>query len=167
YSLYMSYLVAALEEDAGFTPAHASAVYALVGGAIVFGGVLFGRLSDRVGRRATMVSGYLVKAACAALVLAGAEPWAAISAVFFGLVMSGLGAVTAAHVADHLDSRSFGTAFGVVTLVFGIAQVVGPQLGGWLADVTGSFTVGFVVSALAALFGALSSATLPRAPVRA
>ena len=162
YSLYMNYLVAALEEDAGFTPAHASGVYAIVGVAIVFGGVLLGRISDRVGRRPTMICGYAIKAACAALVILGAEPWAAISAFFFGLVMAGLGAVTAAHVADHVEPRSFGTAFGTVTLCFGVAQLVGPQLGGWLADVTGSFTAAFVVSSLVAAFGAAASATLPR-----
>jgi predicted MFS family arabinose efflux permease len=162
YSLYMSYVVAALEEDAGFSAAHASAVYALVGVAVVFGGMLLGRLSDRIGRRPTLVWGFVVKAGCAALVLVGAEPWAVVSAVLFGLVMSGLGSVVAAYVADHLDPRSFGTAFGVVTSAFGVAQLLGPQLGGWLADSTGSFTAAFVVSSAAALAGAACSATLPR-----
>ncbi|MEA2626889.1 MAG: hypothetical protein QOD06_2934 [Candidatus Binatota bacterium] len=162
YSLYVNYLVAALEEDAGFTVAHATAVYSLIGVAIVFGGVLLGRISDRVGRRAALVWGYVVMAACPLLVLAGSEPWASLSAFFFGLMLSGLGSVVAAHLADHLPPRAFAAAFGTVTLFFGIAQVIGPQLGGWIAETTGSFSIAFGISSAAWLVGAASAATMPR-----
>ena len=76
--------------------------------------------------------------------------------------MSGAPAVLAAHLADWLDPRRFAAAFGAVTLVFGLAQLVGPQLGGWIADRTGSFTTAFLVAAVAALGAAVASATLPR-----
>jgi MFS family permease len=70
--------------------------------------------------------------------------------------------VLAAHLADWLDPRRFAAAFGAVTLVFGLAQLVGPQLGGWIADRTGSFSTAFLVAAAAALGAAFASATLPR-----
>jgi MFS family permease len=75
--------------------------------------------------------------------------------------MSGAPAVLAAHLADSLEPRRFAAAFGAVTLVFGLAQLVGPQLGGWIADGTGSFTPAFLVAAAAALGAAVASATLP------
>lgn len=161
-AVYMTFLVAAYEDDAGFGTGHASALFALAGVCIAAGGILLGRWSDRVGRRAAMTWAYVGMTAAILLVPVGAEPWAVLSAVAFGLAMSGAPAVLAAHLADTLDPRRFAAAFGAVTLVFGLAQLVGPQLGGWIADRTGSFTAAFLVAAGAALGAAIASATLPR-----
>jgi predicted MFS family arabinose efflux permease len=162
YTLFVSFLVAALEDDAGFSSAHAGTVFALLGLAVVVGGVLLGRLSDRVGRRPALVGGFLLMAVCAVGVLVGAEPWVALSAIGFGLSFSGLPAVIAAHLGDHLEPRGFSAAFGTLTLFFGVVQVVGPQLGGWLADATGGFTTTFVLSAAAATVALVACALLPR-----
>lgn len=161
-AVYMTFLVTAYEDDAGFGSGHASAVFALAGVCIAAGGILLGRWSDAVGRRAAMTWAYVGMTAAILLVPVGAEPWAVLSAVLFGLAMSGAPAVLAAHLADTLDPRRFAAAFGAVTLVFGLAQLVGPQLGGWIADRTGSFTPAFLVAAGAALGAAVASATLPR-----
>ncbi|HEV7187288.1 MAG TPA: YbfB/YjiJ family MFS transporter [Blastococcus sp.] len=161
-AVYMTFLVAAYEDDAGFATGHASAVFAIVGVCITAGGILLGRWSDSVGRRAAMTWAYVGMTAAILLVPVGAEPWAVISALAFGLAMSGAPAVLAAHLADFLDPRRFAAAFGAVTLVFGLAQLLGPQLGGWIADRTGSFTAVFLVAAGAALAAAVASWTLPR-----
>ncbi|WP_216870357.1 YbfB/YjiJ family MFS transporter [Modestobacter excelsi] len=161
-AIYMTFLVAAYEDDAGFSSGHASAVFALTGVCITAGGILLGRWSDAVGRRAAMMWAYAGMTVAILLVPVGAEPWAAFSALLFGLAMSGAPAVLAAHLADTLDPRRFAAAFGAVTLVFGLAQLVGPQLGGWIADRTGSFSTAFLVAAAAALGAAVASATLPR-----
>src|SRR3954449_10384560 len=87
-AIYMTFLVAAYEDDAGFGTGHASAVFALAGVCITAGGILFGRWSDRGGRRAAMTCAYLGMTAAILLVLVGAEPWAVISAIAFGLAMS-------------------------------------------------------------------------------
>ena len=161
-AIYMTFVVAAYQDDAGFGPGHASAVFALIGVCITGGGILIGRWSDSVGRRAAMTWTYVGMTAAILLVPVGAEPWAVFSAVVFGLALSGAPAVLAAHLADWLDPRRFAAAFGAVTLVFGLAQLVGPQLGGWIADRTGSFSTAFLVAAAAALGAAFASATLPR-----
>jgi MFS family permease len=160
-SVYMTFLVVAYEHDAGFGSSHASGVFALAGACIVAGGVLLGRWSDTVGRRTAMTVAYVGMTAAVLLVPVGAEPEAVVSAVLFGLAMSGAPAVLAAHLSDVLDPRRFAAAFGAVTLVFGLAQLVGPQLGGWIAERTGSFTPAFLVAAAAALGAAVASATLP------
>jgi MFS family permease len=160
-SIYMTFLVAAYEDDAGFGTGHASAVFALAGVCIMFGGVVLGRWSDSVGRRAAMTWAYVGMTAAILLVPIGDEPWAALSALVFGLALSGAPAVLAAHLSDWLDPRRFAAAFGAVTLVFGAAQLVGPQLGGWIADRTGSFSAAFLVAAGAALAAACAAATLP------
>ena len=105
---------------------------------------------------------YVGMTAAILLVPVGAEPWAVLSAIVFGVAMSGAPAVLAAHLADWLEPRRFAAAFGAVTLVFGLAQLVGPQLAGWIADRTGSFSPAFLVAATAAFGAAFASATLPR-----
>src|SRR4051812_3668409 len=161
-AIYMTFLVAAYEDDAGFGSGHASAVFALAGVCITAGGIVLGRWSDSVGRRAAMTWTYVGMTAAILLVPVGTEPWAVVSAIVFGLTLSGAPAVLAAHLADWLDPWRFAAAFGAVTLVFGLAQLVGPQLGGWIADRTGSFSPAFLVAAAAALGAAFASATLPR-----
>ena len=99
---------------------------------------------------------------CPLVVLIGAEPWVGASALLFGIVMSGLGSVVAAYVRDHTTEGSFAPAFGAITLFFGLAQLVGPELGGFLAEHTGTFRWAFLVSALGGLAGAAASAALPR-----
>ena len=162
YSIYSNYLVAALQADAGFGAPHAAFDYALVGLSITCGGILLGQLSDRAGRRTTLLWGFVAMGACPLLVLSDGEPWVAASAIFFGILMSGLGSVVAAHVRDHTTESSFVSAFGAITLFFGVAQLVGPELGGFLAEHTGSFTWAFVVSAAAGFAGAAASAGLSR-----
>ncbi len=154
YSVYTSYLVTALEDDAGFSAGHASAVYTLVGVGLVAGGVVLGPLSDRCGRGVVLVGGYLAMAGAILLVPLGVEPLASMSALGFGLMMSGLPAVIAAHLSDFLTPREFAGAFGRCTLAFGLAQLCGPPLGGLLAETTGGFLVPFLLAGLAAAGGA-------------
>ena len=163
YSIYSSYLVAALQADAGFSVRHASLDYGLVGLAIAAGGVLLGRISDRAGRRPALVWGFTAMGACPLLVLLGREPWVGASAIIFGVMMSGVGSVVAAYVRDHTTEGAFAPAFGAITLFFGAAQLVGPELGGLLAERSGGFGLAFLVSAVAGFVGAIASATLRRA----
>jgi predicted MFS family arabinose efflux permease len=164
YSIYSTYVVTALEQDAGFSSAHASLSYTLMGLAHVGGGLMLGRLSDTVGRRRTLVRGHVVMAAAVALVAAGAEPLVTVSVLAFGLCMSGLPAVVAAHLSDHLTTREFAGAFGRCTLFLGVAQAFGPPLGGWVAEQTGSFDAVFALAAGFALVAAIAASTRPTRP---
>jgi MFS family permease len=163
YSVYTSYLVTALEDDAGFSAGHASAVYTLVGIGLVAGGIVLGPLSDRWGRGRTLVAGYLAMAGAILLVPLGVEPLASASALGFGLMMSGLPAVIAAHLSDFLTPREFAGAFGRCTLAFGLAQLAGPPLGGFLAETAGGFVVPFLLAGLVAAVGAGLSLDVLRA----
>ncbi|HZG93878.1 MAG TPA: MFS transporter, partial [Mycobacteriales bacterium] len=89
-----------------------------------------------------------------------------------GAMMSGLPAVIAAHLSDVLTPREFAGAFGRCTLAFGVAQLCGPPLGGFLAQATGGFLAAFVLAAAVAAAGAALNvgvlrATRAREPGRA
>ena len=69
YIVFASYLVAVLEDEAGFTSGHAALVYSLFGATSLVGGIVCGHVSDRVGRRAALVGTNVLLAAAVMLVL--------------------------------------------------------------------------------------------------
>jgi MFS family permease len=161
YILVLGFLVARLEDDAGFSSAAAANMFSLVGASAAVGGTLLGALSDRIGRRITLTGAFSLFAGCALLTLTGEQPWVAIAALGAGLMFSGTPSLIIAHIVDHTDGTTYGPAFSAATLAFGVTQMVSPQIGGALADATGSFTSVFVLSALAALVGAGAASRLP------
>ncbi len=160
-SLFVNFLVARLEEDAAFTPESAAVAFSMMGVASIFGGPIFGPISDRFGRSLAMQVGFAGMAGAALLALVDRQPWPVLGAVLFGLAFTGVPTALAAHISDHVDQRAFGAAFGLITLSFGAGQILAPQLGGWLGDITGSFTLVFVVSAVAAVVGMISATRVP------
>ena len=164
YLLVLAFLVARLEDDAGFSPVQASSTFAVVGVAVVFGGVVLGPLSDRVGRRVILVGGFAAFGLATIAILTGAQPWVLVGAVGVGLAFGGLPTVIAAYVLDATDAATYGPAYSAATLAFGLAQMAAPQVGGVLADWQGSFTAVFLLSAVVAGLGAAFSARLPRRP---
>lgn len=161
YLLVFAFLVARLEDDASYSADEASDMFALVGVAAIFGGVLLGPLSDRIGRRSTIVAAFTSFGLCTLLILTGAQPWVALGALGVGLSFAGLPAVIAAYVVDATDASSYGPAYSAATLAFGVAQLASPQVGGLLADAFGSFTPVFLLSAALAALGATVSSRLP------
>ncbi|RMH87203.1 MAG: YbfB/YjiJ family MFS transporter [Actinomyces sp.] len=161
YLLVIGFLVARLEDDAGFSSAEASAMFSLVGAATIVGGVGLGAVSDRIGRRVTLTAAFTVFGACALLLLTGRQPWVAVASVGAGLMFSGMPALIIAHLVEHTDVDTYGPAFSAATLAFGVAQMISPQVGGAMADALGSFTWVFVLSALVAGAGAVASSRLP------
>ena len=162
YILVIAFLVARLEDDSGFTTDQAAAMFSIVGIASVIGGLVLGPLSDRIGRRITLTGAFVAFAACTLLFLTGSQPWIAIAAFGIGSMFSGMPSLVVAHVVDHTTPATYGPAFSAATLAFGVTQMVSPQIGGAIADLTGSFTLVFVLSATVSTVGALASSRLPR-----
>jgi predicted MFS family arabinose efflux permease len=156
-SLFVSFMVAALEEDAGWSSSSASLAFTAVGVGTVVGGPVFGPLSDRLGRAMVLVIAFSIMAVTALVLPTGARPWSLLAAFCFGAAFTGVPTTIAARVSDHVAAESFGAAFGVATLSFGVGLMIGPQLGGLIGDVAGSFRPVFVLSAACAVAGAVLS----------
>lgn len=148
---WTQFMGVAMRDDAGFSSAHVTNLYSVLAIAAVPGPLLLGRLSDRIGRdRAMAIAAGL--ACCASLMLPlGSEPFAAIAVALYGAGSFGFPPLAAAAVRDHLEGGAFGTAFGTMTILYAVVSMVSSQLAGFLADVTGSFTVGYLLLAVGAL----------------
>ena len=108
---------------------------AMVGG-VVFQ-IPFGWLSDRVDRRYVMaLAGALgaVISACM-MMIAPTDPAAIIVGVFaLGSVLFTIYALNVAHANDQASADEFLQVSGGLLIVYGIGNMVGPQLGGRLMD---------------------------------
>ena len=162
YILVIAFLVARLKDDSGFSASEAALMFSLVGIAAAFGGVALGALSDRIGRRITLMGAFIMFAVCGLLILTGQQPVVAIASIGAGLGFSGAPSLITGHIVAHTDSSTYGPAFAAATFSFGIAQMISPQIGGLIADATGSFTTVFALSATLAMVGALAASRLPR-----
>ena len=156
YSLFFYFLPAQLVAS-GWSGDTARLMFALLGLASIFGGVVFGRISDHFSRRTTMGLGFVLMATAPLLTLTNNGAVVTVGVFAFGLCIAGVPTTIGAMLADALDSRSFVTAFGTITFAFGLAQLLGPPFAGWVGERTGSFQIPFVVASVAALFGALVS----------
>jgi len=66
----------------------------------------------------------------------------------------------AAAVGDSIGGKLAPAALGLITLIFGIGQSLGPAVAGYLKDMTGTFAWAFILSAVVSLMGAAGSMLL-------
>jgi MFS family permease len=166
YVIYLTFIVTSLVEDQGFTEAAAGKMWATLGALSLFSGPVFGTLSDRIGRRAGLMTVFAVQ--CLAYLLAAAPLVPAflyVSVGVFGLVAWSIPSIMAAMVGDYFGAEKAAAAFGAITLFFGIGQVIGPAVAGWAAEMAGGFSVSFAIAAALALLAVGLTALMPR-PVK-
>jgi predicted MFS family arabinose efflux permease len=163
YSLFFYFLPAQLVAS-GWSGSTARWMFALLGLASIFGGVVFGRISDRLSRPTTMGFGFVLMATAPLLVLVDNGVVVVIGVFAFGLCIAGVPTTIGAMLADALDSRAFVTAFGTITFAFGTAQLFGPPFAGWVGERTGSFQIPFITASVVALLGALLTIPMKATP---
>ncbi len=161
YLLIVAFLVARLEDDAGWSNDRASAMFTLLGACTLVGGIGAGRVSDWAGRRRTLMVGYLSFSGCALLILTGETLWVVIGVLGTGVLFSGLPTVIAAYIIDRTEPSTYGPSYAAATFAFGLAQVMAPQVGGAIADWRGSFTPVFLLSAGVMATGSVIATFLP------
>jgi len=161
YLLIMAFLVTKLEEDNGWSSSRASLAFTLVGLAVVFGGPAFIALTKKVGPRLGLTAGFVTWIAIVLLVLPGWQTIGLPAAFVIGLVFAGIPTMITLFVVENTSIDDYGPAFAAATLAFGIAQMISPQVGGLIADATGSFTAVFLLSAAVGATGIVAALRLP------
>jgi predicted MFS family arabinose efflux permease len=160
YVMFATFVVAALQDQASFSPVQATFVFAAFGCGNLIGALSVGRLSDRIGRRITMTTTYALCGIVSALIIHGPKAAAYVLALLFGLGMSGAVVSLAAHIGDHVAPEAFSAAFGVVTALFGVSQMIGPRIGGSWVDSGMSFGSLFAIAGFVWLIGAACAACM-------
>ena len=161
YVIYLTFFVVYLTKEMGLSSVSSGRIFAVLGIFSIFCGVVFGWISDVLGRRAGFVIAYLTLA-CAYLIFAFWKDYSGfyLSAGVFGIALFSVPTIMAAASGDAVGGRLASAGLGFITLFFGIGQALGPVAGGWIKDTTGTFTYAFLLSAVVSLTGATSSYVL-------
>jgi MFS family permease len=107
---------------------------------------ILGPLSDRLGGLRAMMIFSLVQASMLAMFTMVTDLWALYAvAVAMGFGYGGLFPVYAVAVRDHLPITEAGKRTGVIFMFGAVAMGFGGWMGGYLFDLTGSYTLPFLI----------------------
>jgi predicted MFS family arabinose efflux permease len=156
YIIYATFFVKFLIGTRGFNDSEAGNLWFVVGIASIASGLLWGLLSDKIGRTRALFFIFTVLTASYALFGLVAEPAGIYtSAILFALCSWSVPAVMAATTGDMLDHDRTPLGFGMLTFSFGLGQALGPSVAGFLAEALSSKALVFLPAAAGAAIGAV------------
>ncbi len=161
YIIYLTFFTKYLIAEGGYDRQGAGSLFMLMGWFSLLCGLLWGMVSDAIGRKRALIIVYLIHAASFTLFSLWASPAGfTVSAILFGLSAWSIPAIMAATCGDILGPRLAPAALGFITLFFGVGQALGPSIAGMVADATGSFSQAFLLAGSVSLLGALGAGFL-------
>ncbi len=135
--------------DVGYTSVLAASVFALFGIASI-GGQLCASISDVIGREKTVtIASVLSIGAMVALlsVTDNSQPWLLYMYATVSGFATGLFSPTIfVGLADIFHGRNIGAISALVLTGTGIGGALGPWLGGYIYDISGSYSTAFIIS---------------------
>jgi MFS family permease len=162
YIIYLTFFNQSLIVEGGYTQSEAGGLFMIVGWFSLGCGLIWGSVSDIIGRKGALAIVYLIHAAAFSMFPLWPTPTGfTISAILFGLSAWSIPGIMAATCGDLQGPRLAPAALGFITLFFGIGQAAGPFVAGAMADASGSFWPGLWLSAGVALLGAVGALMLP------
>ena len=155
YVIYATFFVDYLTSEAGFLIGRAGWLWSAIGILSVASGFIWGSVSDRLGRKYGLALVFLLQGASYALFgLWRSIPGYYLSALLFALTAWSVPAIMAASAGDLLGRKMAAAAFGFISLLLSVGQVLGPFVAGRIASLTGSYSYSFMAAAAAAGLGA-------------
>ena len=161
YIIYLTFFVAYLTKEIGMSPRNAGGIFAFLGFLSIFCGIVWGGISDVLGRRHGSMLAYLTLALSYLIFALWRENTGFyVSAFIFGITAFSIPTIMAAAAGDAVGGRLAPAGLGFITLFFGVGQALGPAVAGWIKDTTGTFANAFILSAIISLVGASGSLIL-------
>ena len=156
YIIFATFFAAFLAGERGYGAEEAGAMWATAGVISIASGVLWGGVSDAIGRRGGLAIVLSLQALCFlafSQFAHSAALWAATA--LFGLTAWSVPGIMAAAAGDAVGPRLAAAAVGLITLMFGVGQAAGPWVAGFIADRSGSLQPALLLAAGGAALGAV------------
>ncbi|MFQ5997447.1 MAG: MFS transporter [Dehalococcoidales bacterium] len=146
-------------EDVGYSSTFAASIFALYGIFMVAGQLSAG-ISDWIGREITVtLIAILTIGAVVALISVTdtSQPWLLyLYAICFGYGSGIYSPTMTAGAADIFHGKHFGAIAGLLLTGMGTGGVIGPWLGGYIYDITGSYFSAFILSMVCFVLAAIA-----------
>jgi len=159
--LVIGFLTTRLEDDSGWSTGDAAFAFSLAGFSMIFGGPIFAIIARRLGIRLTLAAAFGLWPFFVGTVMTGFSFPVLVACLGLGLLFSAFPILITLYVVENTTSEDYGPSFSAATLAFGVTQIISPPVGGLIADLTGSFTIVFLLAALMGLLGLAASLRLP------
>ncbi|OGU13202.1 MAG: MFS transporter [Geobacteraceae bacterium GWC2_53_11] len=163
FMVYGTFIVTTMVREYGFSEAKAGMYWSWAGFFSLFSGVLFGMLSDRIGRKHGLALVFAVQSI--AYLLAGLKPGGIglmISIALYGSAVFAIPAIMAAAVGDYLGLSRAAAAFSTITIFFAAGQTVGPAMAGIIGKTAGSFSNAYLLAATVTAAAMIFALFLPK-----
>jgi MFS family permease len=136
----------------------ATLVVSIVLGMAAVGKVAMGALGDRIGGKNALGIGFAMIAVSVPILLNAAQPAMLILwLIIVGIAGASPVALGPLLTAETLGLKRFGTLFGWLGFALTFGLFIGPQLVGWITDLTGNYTAGYELCGLICVVGAAAS----------
>jgi MFS transporter, OFA family, oxalate/formate antiporter len=120
------------------------------------GRVSGGFLSDKVGRTNAMLIVFVIQMVnMFAFSYYLSVPLLIMGSAVAGLAYGALFSLFPSTTADFYGIKNLGVNYGLVFTGWGIAGIIGPVVGGMVADATGTYTISYIVAGVMLLIGAV------------
>jgi len=150
--------------DIGISPIIAASITSIIAGISIIGRLSMGFISDKIGGRLVLIA-YIFLAALALIwLLFARETWMLyVFAVMFGLAFGGVILLETVITAELFGLSSLGVILGSLILFATIGAALGPLLAGSIFDITGSYSLAFLISVIISALAIILSLILLKA----
>ena len=149
----------------GISPIAASLGLSLLGVGTIFGRIIGGFVSDRIGRVNTLIMCCAIEAACIFFLLAINSPLTLyITMLFLGIGYGGWVVLGSLILSDYFGEKNLGMIMGVWFSSGLPAGVFGPLLGGILFDYTKSYVLALIMAGTVCIVAVILSALIKPNP---
>lgn len=145
----MSYMI-----DSGINTKYAGQLMALNGILSIFSGPVWGSISDKIGRRTSLILTMgLTLFSMALPIFSPTILGFTCHLIILSCTTTGLFTLTQALSMDYVRTADMPIAFSYVTFYFAIGQFLGPTIAGWLIEDGGGFKSAFLFMSLCLVIG--------------
>jgi len=152
-----TFIVTYAQMELGFAYGPSARLASTIAFSGMAGGILLPILSDRLGRRrCILLNNLLLAASIIPITLSGSHGgFLLVTVGIFGFFFAACWPMYAAAAGEFFPAGTTGAVLGIWGLFYGLGVILGPTMGGIIADLTGSFRYSFYVAAATGVLGAV------------
>ncbi len=149
----------------GVPATRAAMTLSLIGGACIVGMNVMGNIADRFSNKIALGISYSIMGFSLVWLMPAHSEWSFyLFSILFGFAYGGMQVLFSPLVAELFGTRSHGVILAAGALVGSVGAAFGPIVAGSIYDAVGSYTPAFVICAMLAFTGLVSTLLLQKRP---